>query len=224
MPGGRLPRRCCRPLTGARIETSTRCARTGFHWSPPHRGADRNRRGEAENALRALSPPHRGADRNRNAWGPFAKALLSPPHRGADRNIDALRPYRFPLVAPSQGRGSKLERAGSEADDAGSPPHRGADRNRRGEAENALRALSPPHRGADRNTCTVAPSALSAGRPLTGARIETGLLSLGIWQMSRSRPLTGARIETPRVARASANRHVWPPHRGAFKTKKGRSG
>ncbi len=55
--------------------------------------------------------------------------------------------------------------------------------------------MSPPHGGADRNVDVVGFRGGSAGRPLTGARIETLYLANRV-AIGHSRPLTGARIET----------------------------
>ena len=54
----------CRPLTGARIETTLDPHLVDPHRSPPHRGADRNMMARCASTLVRTSPPHRGADRN----------------------------------------------------------------------------------------------------------------------------------------------------------------
>ncbi len=185
----------CRPLTGARIETikaqikrlsdlvapsqgrgsklsAIRSVGTGIV-SPPHRGADRNRACPCR-SIRTMSPPHRGADRNPYWEYVHSGARESPPHRGADRNVTfAPDPITGHLVAPSQGRGSKPTDTVRIAPWHGSPPHRGADRNHALRHTYATRLASPPHRGADRNFRSSTVRDACAGRPLTGARIET---------------------------------------------------
>ena len=55
----------CRPLTGARIETSRRTPPARCVASPPHGGADRNIYASKVEVRRPRwSPPHGGADRN----------------------------------------------------------------------------------------------------------------------------------------------------------------
>ena len=97
------------------------------------------------------SPPHGGVDRNCAAPTNARVRLPSPPHGGVDRN-HLFGGWRFSLrVAPSRGRGSKHDKGCSSA---------------------RLR-WSPPHGGVDRNICMNAASPGAAGRPLTGAWIET---------------------------------------------------
>ncbi len=120
-------------------------------------------------------------------------------------------------VAPSQGRGSKLDLGTHPGAGVWSPPHRGADRNEkrriivgrlahvapsqgRGSKPGGLQTLgrycrSPPHRGADRNggvgdhLIPVPAVAPSQGR---GSKLGEGLIG----KTEQRRPLTGARIET----------------------------
>ncbi len=164
-------------------------------WSPPHRGADRNRADNDPIEVGRMSPPHRGADRNGQGVNVPGMRGVSPPHRGADRNTASVqteivaggRPLTgarietptlgqtlsITSVAPSQGRGSKH----LHGEDGGvimvSPPHRGADRNCRPTRTDQRGAESPPHRGADRNHGESCRERQAPCRPLTGARIET---------------------------------------------------
>ena len=153
-------------------------------WSPPHRGVDRNcgplvvapisrhprrpltgawietllRRRRSSN--RRESPPHRGVDRN-----PILRQLplgamtsgLSPPHRGVDRNSNRPSRRADPLlrgVAPSQGRGSK--------------------RLLQDERRSVISMVAPSQgRGSKRFSERRMVRGLEAGRPLTGAWIET---------------------------------------------------
>ena len=96
-------------------------------------------------------------------------------------------------VAPSRGRGSKLE-----------------DR-----PDGAVLDMSPPHGGADRNLMVFALRPLIGCRPLTGARIETRtrMDQPPSWQ-ARRRPLTGARIETCSSGQCGVQQ-ASPPHGGA---------
>ena len=171
--------------------------------SPPHRGVDRNSL-TLDAPLRAgLSPPHRGVDRNeiaarrmhvdhrRPLTGAWIETISrsrsrtgrrsSPPHRGVDRNNDrSPGPALAHGVAPSQGRGSKPRRRARRYRILRSPPHRGVDRNRPGRRRRRL----------------------GVRRPLTGAWIETSLVSLDA-TLKEGRPLTGAWIETRLRPRAN---------------------
>jgi len=74
---------------------------------------------------------------------------------------------------------------------------------------------SPPHGGADRNWLASPAFLAWEGRPLTGARIETPMVTW--WRRwTPGRPLTGARIETTSGRTPSAPRGPRsPPHGGA---------
>ena len=162
------------------------------------------------------SPPHGGVDRNLSPASMGASTRASPPHGGVDRNtisnlqmtVETRRPLtgawietrtvtarcRTARVAPSRGRGSKLEHLGSPVAGADVAPSRG-----RGSKQ-------PRQLGVER----------LGGRPLTGAWIETPATARAPWRSivapSRgrgskhlrgvirieggSRPLTGAWIET----------------------------
>ena len=180
--------------------------------SPPHRGVDRNR-STATRARRAgWSPPHRGVDRNVEIRHAVWTRQLSPPHRGVDRNdigaghrpLLSCRPltgawietspaigrWFGSRVAPSQGRGSKLDRL----------PRYGASKQ------------SPPHRGVDRNCEQVMPWLSTACRPLTGAWIETLARSIDPSKSSVA-PSQGRGSKRGR-ARDQARRRRSPPHRG----------
>ncbi len=149
----------CRPLTGARIETSPfpPSASPRARVSPPHGGADRNcevnrdrltgggsvapSRGRgSKRAPRGcnrpnpqVSPPHGGADRNYEIRDPgVSRPRVSPPHGGADRNAVAVLPIdRHSGCRPLTGaRIETLGRIGQiSAGGVVSPPHGGADRN-----------------------------------------------------------------------------------------------
>ena len=95
----RLRNRPSRPLTGARIETSS-CAR-----SMPM----------------VMSPSHGGADRNRISGTSRLTNVRSPSHGGADRNLIERGKERAHKVALSRGRGSKLVRARHDAAEPSRP-------------------------------------------------------------------------------------------------------
>ncbi len=73
------------------------------------------------------SPLHGGVDRNRCATASAAPSWWSPLHGGVDRNkryvLDRDEPF---MVAPSRGRGSKLERYQPDADQRRGRPFTGA--------------------------------------------------------------------------------------------------
>ncbi len=190
-----------RPFTGARIETHApvdgpsgpRVApsrgrgskpfldrgRTLDGWSPLHGGADRNRsliankttfevapsRGRGSkrrrwprSRARARSPLHGGADRNGVRGLVALMPRESPLHGGADRNPHATAAGAAARVAPSRGRGSKRLSHGVLSGGSSSPLHGGADRN------------------IDFIRCRASP----AGRPFTGARIETAICATSL--------------------------------------------
>ncbi len=227
--------RSSRLLTEARIEThkETRIWPARLVASSRGRGSKHVQAAHPGNLER--SPPHGGADRNARLVRISARIASSPPHGGADRNglfglgLVARRP-----VASSRGRGSKHFKRGWPNGQWTSPPHGGADRNMAimGGVSHIVR--SPPHGGADRNRAANDHAMLSAGRLLTGARIETDLardwinaigspphggadrngVSATFGAFRGGRLLTGARIET--VNRSTLdNTLMSPPHGGA---------
>ncbi len=115
-------------------------------------------------------------------------------------------------LAPSRGRGSKLDRLDEKRGDDQSPPHGGVDRNAAAREVVATRLASPPHGGVDRNSTFGAPKRAPTSRPLTGAWIETRG-QLQVMDCQRCRPLTGAWIET-RCSRYMSAALVSPPHGG----------
>ena len=149
--GGAVPAASpCRPITGARIETSAARSPSSSTASPHHRGADRNLDGEIL-WTKPFVAHHRGADRNRESCELLAEHWCRP-ITGARIETTSLPKYRRMLdgrpitgarietlglvrrrsaqfVAPSQGRGSKHALRCSSALFLGSPHHRGADRN-----------------------------------------------------------------------------------------------
>ena len=169
--------------------------------SPPHGGVDRNLVIIRQNKRVETSPPHGGVDRNHHWTWLTPRSPRSPPSRGrgskhrpwrGDPALDlspltgawietAWESSRLSLlrVAPSRGRGSKLNQATSCR----------------------VMGVSPPHGGVDRNYPWSRPWGGSRGRPLTGAWIETGRRGRRR-SGSGSRPLTGAWIETTRRHRA----------------------
>src|SRR5258707_15885760 len=97
-------------------------------------------------------------------------------------------------VAPSRGRGSKLQKAGAMGLGLQSPPHGGADRNNTILRVRMLAWKSPPHGGADRNILAHPEAGLHKKSPPHGGADRNNRLptpSAGSWR----RPPTGARIE-----------------------------
>ena len=139
-----------RPLTGARIETPRQLPLKRNFRSPPHGGADRNRDGPDAWPVSVVAPS-RGRGSKHAFGGGIGPGAWSPPHGGADRNImtdkftlpnqcrpltgarietsSGSAPSGCGRVAPSRGRGSKLNVARRNGGYARSPPHGGADRN-----------------------------------------------------------------------------------------------
>ena len=119
--------------------------------SPLHGGADRNYVGLHQPSDASRSPLHGGADRNMKTDGALA-STEGRPFTGARIETSARRcGGASRRVVPSRGRGSKHPRRAL---------HRHARR-------------SPLHGGADRNAALAMATTLAAGRPFTGARIET---------------------------------------------------
>ena len=161
-----------RPLTGARIETTTGAVGTTKHAGRPLTGArieTNHQRGLAPS--RQGSPPHGGADRN---WGNHVcwHASGGRPLTGA-RIETPPKPDRQPRrhVAPSRGRGSKhvetmahlgspsrpltgarIETPSVSGSDPTNPvaPSRGRGSKRHRHGLDPRARLSPPHGGADR--------------------------------------------------------------------------
>ena len=196
-----------RPLTGARIKHLPTVDVAPACQVAPSRGRGSKQSPNSTTPFRAASPPHGGADSN-TAQAPDDE-VRSPPHGGADRNVTTAT-LRRRQVAPSRGAdrncpapgaigrpgrpltGARIETADLTAGSRHrSPPHGGADRNHAEPAARRAAPRSPPHGGADRNV-----DVLGCGSELAG------------------RPLTGARIETP-TRRASRFARMSPPHGGA---------
>ena len=136
-------------------------------------------------------------------------------------------------VAPSRGRGSKLDMARATENVGGSPPHGGVDRNYHSQppypthtvapsrgrgskrdiaAEHGDALASPPHGGVDRNTCRTWRSLCLLTSPPHGGvdRNTSASIHHGL---SPGRPLTGAWIET-HGRRSHARRSHVAPSRG----------
>ncbi len=118
--------------------------------SPPHRGADRNI--EKETAGRSkIGRPLTGARiETHDGFRAVPHPSQSPPHRGADRNTASAASSAALIVAPSQGRGSKL-RARAVLKPRSSRPLTGARIETALNSLNARLSCVAPHRGADRN-------------------------------------------------------------------------
>ena len=164
--------------------------------SPPHRGADRNPRAQRASSANMRVAPSQGRGSKRCGRHHVGHDRTSPPHRGADRTPPEEghgRPtYGRPLtgarietgkelttgicriVAPSQGRGSKPQSSASVHFPLQVAPSQGRGSKLRVNPSLYARNPSPPHRGADRNASGLPWGWIAAGRPLTGARIETG--------------------------------------------------
>ena len=162
-----------RPLTGARIETSSSNSRNGKSPRRPLTGARIETLDPSSVVAGTASPPHGGADRNFASRMPPACPLSSPPHGGADRNE-----HDGEVIACRSGRpltGARIETRppGVGGHRPGVAPSRGADRNHYAIALGRPDLESPPHGGADRNADKLVQVAEYGCRPLTGARIET---------------------------------------------------
>ena len=147
------------------------------------------------------SLPHGSADRNTIGpgviWGGGGRSLTGA--RIETRPIGG--PSHGRAVAPSRERGSKqlLQARGHER--LRSLPHGSADRNYDIGIAIYRHPQSLPHGSADRNSSASKIHLSTAGRSLTGARIETGTARLQI-RPYPGRSLTGARIETATPALA----------------------
>ena len=139
-----------RPLTGARIETS----------------------GGAPSRSRPAVAPSRGRGSKPRLCGDRGAWDGSPPHGGADRNSSGWSDTRSISCRPLTGARIETGSAAPRPRSRPSPPHGGADRNP-GARHALARAHVAPHGGADRNLTVSSGRPEAAGRPLTGARIET---------------------------------------------------
>ena len=190
-----------RPLTGARIETTSRRGmQTSARSSPPHGGADRNRPMRTGVYGAATRRPLTGARIETVDVAPADAARTVAPSRGRgskrvirhDRRADragrpltgarietsvGARSHAYRRVAPSRGRGSKRSVARSSRRCAGVAPSRGRGSKHCHGAIAVQPTASPPHGGADRNTDPALTSRRTCDcRPLTGARIETPII------------------------------------------------
>ncbi len=136
------------------------------------------------------------------------------------------------LVAPSQGRGSKLSQARNDRDQLDRRPLTGARIETARAPGHHQPCASPPHRGADRNQCPgcgladigpVAPSQGRGSKRAVSARARTSRsvapsqgrgskpgTPVGLGTPPARRPLTGARIETSHPDRRRVRRRVAP--------------
>ncbi len=164
----------CRPLTGARIETWRIAFKGLISWSPPHRGADRNT-AEQVAGDQPRCRPLTGARIETAAHAHSSSAARrSPPHRGADRNSADLT---IEVVAECRPlTGARIETGGCDGClvRACVAPSQGRGSKHGTQRDDAhRRSASPPHRGADRNLSSPDQRLHTLRRPLTGARIET---------------------------------------------------
>ena len=143
-PGGPQWRRAepGRPLTGARIETSSPTDPLKETPVAPSRGRG-SKRHALEVADQRLVAPSRGRGSKLGTAHDHRPLPGSPPHGGADRNLGLGRVGILGRVAPSRGRGSKLKIQSIRVLVQQSPPHGGADRNSQWSREPQQRLVAP---------------------------------------------------------------------------------
>ncbi len=115
---------------------------------------------------------------------------------------------------PARGRGSKPAERLPDVERITSLPARGRGSKRKLVDGVSVDESRSPHGGADRNFWAAAHTTAVVVAPRTGARIETGPLTMAR-RCSTVAPRTGARIETHSAARARNYDHSRSPHGGA---------
>ena len=143
----------------------------------------------------------------------------SPHHRGADRNtFSATDTLPGTAVAPSQGRGSKLERRDADVASQRSPHHRGADRN----SNSGLKAAGgrvAPSQGRGSKLCRrdahhlrphVAPSQGRGSKPAMNDR-QALPARVAPSQGRGSKPIPNNAMRQPRGVAPSQGRGSKPP-------------
>ncbi len=174
-----IERRSGRPFTGARIETGDPARVYTAQQVAPSRGRGSKPQHALPLACAAGSPLHGGADRNDGFGKSNAKPVVAL-HGGADRNVLGLLDDEGAAVAPSRGRGSKLDAnginwiggrrpftgarietavAGPRTGLRSRRPSRGRGSKRGTENHAVFVTLSPLHGGADRNEMCLSPPA-----------------------------------------------------------------
>ena len=167
-----------RPLTGARIETCR--ASSGLH--PSEVAPSRGRGSKTVSAMNfngeLLVAPSRGRGSKQLRDRRWHQRAWSPPHGGADRNIITRTCFTDQPGRPLTGARIETARRGCRSTRSLVAPSRGRGSKLHGYVAHRRGAVSPPHGGADRNAWIAGGDAAKAGRPLTGARIETSVKTI----------------------------------------------
>ena len=175
-PWGRLtPNILRRPITGARIETATRRSGPWRRGVAPSQGRGSKLVLAARAAGLPGSPHHRGADRNSETPPCTSTAHVAPSQGRGSKLIVDHKLTRAAGVAPSQGRGSKPFRNTFSAERFGVAPSQGrGSKHDRAGAPRAAQEVAPSQGRGSKLEPINGPDSPAPGRPITGARIETG--------------------------------------------------